>query len=109
LTEQTAGLVNRARLRLVKPGAMLINTARGALVVEADLADALNAGRLAGAALDVLSHEPIRSENPLRNARNCLITPHIAWATEEARARLLETVVANVAAFRAGKAINVVN
>ena len=82
LTPQTAGLVNRERLRLVKPSAFLINTARGALVVEDDLAEALNAGRLAGAAVDVVSQEPIRPDNPLLGARNCLITPHIAWATD---------------------------
>jgi glycerate dehydrogenase len=109
LTPQTAGLVNRERLRLVKPGAFLINTARGPLVVESDLALALQAGRLAAAALDVVSVEPIRPDNPLRAAPNCLITPHIAWATAEARARLLEATVANVAAFLAGRPINVVN
>jgi glycerate dehydrogenase len=109
LTEQTAGLVNRERLRLVKPTAFLINTARGGLVVEPDLAEALNEGRLAGAAVDVVSQEPIRPDNPLLAAPKCLITPHIAWATTEARARLMDTVVANVAAFLAGKPINVVN
>jgi glycerate dehydrogenase len=109
LTDQTSGLVNRARLRLVRPSAFLINTARGALVVEADLAEALNTGRLAGAAVDVVSLEPIRPENPLLGAKNCLITPHIAWATAEARGRLMEATVANVAAFLAGQPINVVN
>jgi glycerate dehydrogenase len=109
MTDQTAGLVNRERLRLVKPGAFLINTARGGLVVEPDLAEALAGGRLAGAALDVVSREPIRPDNPLLRAPNCLITPHIAWATTEARARLMETMVANVAGFLAGKPINVVN
>jgi glycerate dehydrogenase len=109
LTTQTTGLVNRARLRLVKPSAILINTARGALVVEDDMAEALNKGQLAAAALDVVSREPIGLENPLLEARNCLITPHIAWAAAEARARLMQTVVGNVAAFLAGKPINVVN
>jgi glycerate dehydrogenase len=109
LTPQTAGLVNRERLVRVKPGAFLINTARGALVIENDLAQALNAGQLAGAGVDVVSLEPIRPDNPLRGARNCLITPHIAWATEEARARLMEATVANVAAFVAGSPVNVVN
>jgi glycerate dehydrogenase len=109
LTDQTAGLVNRERLRRVKPGAYLINTARGGLVVEADLAEALVGGRLAGAAVDVVSREPIRPDNPLLAVPNCLITPHIAWATTEARARLMETMVANVAGFLAGKPINVVN
>ncbi len=109
LTPQTAGLVNRERLSRMKPGAFLINTARGALVVEEDLAEALNAGRLAGAGIDVVSREPIQPENPLQRARNCLITPHIAWATEEARSRLMEATVANVAAFAAGSPVNVVN
>jgi glycerate dehydrogenase len=109
LTPETSGLINRERLRLVKPSALLVNTARGPLIVEEDLAEALNAGRLAGAAVDVVAIEPIRPENPLLKARNCLITPHIAWATEEARARLMEATVANVKAFLAGKPVNVVN
>jgi glycerate dehydrogenase len=109
LTDQTAGLVNRERLRLAKPSAFLINTARGGLVVEEHLAEALNAGRLAGAAVDVVSQEPIRPDNPLLGAKNCLITPHIAWATEEARRRLMEITVANVSSFLAGQPINVVN
>ena len=109
LTDQNRGLVNRDRLRHVRPGAFLINTARRALVVEDDLAEALNAGRLAARAVDVVSTEPIRPDNPLLKAKNCLITPHIAWATEAARARLLETTVANVSAFLAGRPINVVN
>ena len=97
LTPQTAGLVNRERLMRVKPSAMLINTARGPLIVEEDLAEALAAGRLAGAGLDVVSVEPIRPENPLLKAPRCLITPHIAWATEEARRRLMDATVANIA------------
>jgi glycerate dehydrogenase len=109
LTEQTTGLVNRDRLRLVKPTAFLINTARGGLIVEADLAEALNTGRLAGAALDVVSLEPIRPENPLFSAKNCLITPHIAWATNQARSRLMDATVANIEAFLSGQPINVVN
>ncbi len=109
MTDQTAGLVNSERLKHVKPTAFLINTARGGLVVEKDLAAALNEGRLGGAAVDVVSQEPIRPENPLVAAKNCLVTPHIAWATTEARSRLMETVVANVAAFIASRPINVVN
>lgn len=109
LTAETAGLVDRRRLRLVNPRAMLINTSRGGLVVEADLAEALNASQLAGAAVDVVSLEPIRPDNPLLRARNCVITPHIAWATREARHRLLAATVANVANFLAGKPTNVVN
>ena len=109
LTEQTAGLVNRQRLRLARPGAFLINTARGGLVVEEDLAEALNSGKLAGAAVDVVVREPIEPDNPLLGAKNCLITPHIAWATAEARGRLMDATVANVSAFLAGLPINVVN
>lgn len=109
LSPETAGLVNAERLRLVKPSAFLINTARGGLVVEQDLAEALDSGRLAGAAVDVVSREPIAPDNPLLAARNCLITPHIAWATREARQRLLEATAANVRAFLDGRPINVVN
>jgi glycerate dehydrogenase len=109
LTAETAGLVNRQRLRLVKPGALLLNTSRGGLVVEADLAEALDRGEPAGAAVDVVTAEPIRPDNPLLAARNCLITPHIAWATREARRRLLEATVANVANFLAGRPTHVVN
>jgi glycerate dehydrogenase len=109
LKPATAGLVNRDRLRLVRPGAFLIHTARGDLVVEADLAEALTAGRLAGAAVDVVAHEPIRPDNPLRAAPNCLVTPHLAWATRAARRRLLDATVANVASFLAGRPTNVVN
>ncbi|MBY0528221.1 MAG: D-2-hydroxyacid dehydrogenase [Gemmataceae bacterium] len=109
MTTQTAGLVNRDRLGRVQPGAFLINTSRGGLVVEDDLADALNRGMLAAAAVDVVSREPIRADNPLLAARNCLITPHIAWSTREARRRLLDVTVANVANFLRGSPTNVVN
>lgn len=109
LTPETVGLVNQQRLRLVKPGAFLINAARGPLIVEQDLAEALNKGRLAGAAVDVVSHEPIRPDNPLLAARNCLITPHIAWATLEARRRLLDATVSNLASFLNDRPTNVVN
>ena len=109
LTDQTAGLVNRQRLQLARPGAFLINTARGGLVVEEDLAEALNSGKLAGAAVDVVAHEPIEPDNPLLGAKSCLITPHIAWATAEVRGRLMDATVANVSAFLAGRPINVVN
>jgi glycerate dehydrogenase len=109
LTPENVGLVNRQRLRLMKSTAYLLNTARGPLVAAEDLAEALNEGRLAGAGLDVVAHEPIRPDNPLLTASNCLLTPHIAWATVEARRRLVETAVANVANFLAGKPTNVVN
>ena len=109
LTPQTAGLVNTARLRKMKPTAFLINTARGPLIVDADLAQALKEGTLAAAAVDVVSVEPIRPDNPLLKAPNCILTPHIAWATAEARGRLMESTIANVGAFLNGEPINVVN
>jgi glycerate dehydrogenase len=109
LTPQTANLVNARRLSLMKPTAFLLNTSRGPLVDESALADALNSGRLAGAALDVLSAEPPPADNPLLTARNCLITPHLAWATRAARARLMKIAVENVRAFLHGTAQNVVN
>ncbi len=109
LTPETEHLLDARRLALMRPGAFLINTGRGPLVDEAALATALNEGRLAGAGLDVLSSEPPSPGNPLLAARNCLITPHIAWATRASRSRLLDVVVANVAAFLAGKPRNVVN
>jgi len=108
LTPDTAGLVNAARLARMKRTAFLINTARGGLVNEADLAAALDAGTIAGAGLDVLSIEPPPASNPLLTARNCVITPHIAWATRSARRRLIEATVENVRAFLAGAARNVV-
>ena len=109
LTAENQGMVNAALLAKMKSGVFLINTARGGLVNEADLAAALDAGRLAGAAVDVVSSEPIRADNPLLHARNCILTPHVAWATLAARSRLMETTAQNVAAFLAGKPINVVN
>lgn len=109
LSADNAGLVNRDFLARMKSNAILINTSRGGLVVESDLADALNSGRLAAAAVDVVSQEPIRPDNPLLSARNCLITPHIAWATLAARRRLLSETAANIAAFLAGQPRNVVN
>jgi glycerate dehydrogenase len=109
LTPQTLKLVNAERLRLMKPTAFLLNTSRGPLVDEAALADALNSGVIAGAALDVLSVEPPPTTNPLLLAKNCIITPHNAWATQAARARLLSVAVANVRAFLAGKSVNVVS
>ncbi len=109
LTDANRGFINAARLSLMRPTAFLINTARGPLVDEAALAAALNEGRIAGAGLDVLAVEPPLPDNPLLSARNCLITPHIAWATRAARARLLETAVANLRAFLGGRPENAVN
>jgi glycerate dehydrogenase len=93
----------------MKPGAYLINTSRGPLVNEADLAAALNSGRIAGAALDVVSEVPIRPDHPLLTARNATLTPHIAWAALAARRRLMHTTAENIASFQAGHPVNVVN
>jgi len=109
LLAQTQGIINARTLALMKPSAFLINASRGPLVIEQDLADALNNGRLAGAAVDVLSSEPPSPDNPLLRAKNCIVTPHIAWATKEARTRLLNTAVANVRAFLDGHPVNVVS
>ena len=106
LTPDTKEMVNAARLRTMKPSAILINTGRGPLVNEQDLADALNEGRIAAAGLDVLSVEPSVFGNPLFNARNCFITPHIAWATKEARTRLMDIAVNNLKSYQEGNVIN---
>lgn len=109
LTADNARFVDAALLARVRPHALLLNTARGGLIDEPALAEALHAGRLAGAALDVLSVEPPPPDHPLLSAPNCIVTPHIAWASLAARRRLMETTAANVAAFLAGKPVNVVN
>lgn len=109
LFPETRGMMDARALALMKPTAVLINAARGPLVVDRDLADALNAGRIAGAGLDVLSEEPPSPDNPLLTAKNCRITPHIAWATREARSRLMHTAVGNLQAFLDGASQNVVN
>jgi glycerate dehydrogenase len=109
LTPETERMVDRRLLGRMRPEAFLINTSRGALVNEDDLAAALRAGRLAGAAVDVVSEEPIRADNPLLFAPNCLITPHMAWTSLAARQRLIRVTSENVAAFLAGRPINVVN
>ncbi len=108
LTPETAGLVNAARLATMKPTAYVINTARGGVIVEQDLAAALNEGRIAGAGLDVLSVEPPPADNPLLTAKNCLITPHIAWASRASRERLIAATAENIRSFLAGTPQNVV-
>ena len=109
LTSATERLVNAARLDLMKPGSLLINTGRGGLVDEKALADALNGGRIGGAGLDVLTAEPPDQSCSLLTAANCRITPHIGWATREARQRLLDVAINNVRAFLAGTPTNVVS
>ena len=109
LTDGNAGMVHRGFLSKMRSTAFLINTARGGLVNEQDLADALNAGKIAGAAVDVVSFEPIKPDNPLLTAKHCIITPHIAWASLEARKRLMQATAENIRAFLAGTPVNVVN
>ena len=109
LTPETKGLINARSLRTMKKGAFLLNTSRGPIIEDKDLSDALNQGVIAGAGIDVLSVEPPRTDNPLFSARNCIITPHIAWATQEARARLMNMALHNLSAFIQGAPVNVVN
>ncbi|MCD7769664.1 MAG: D-2-hydroxyacid dehydrogenase [Oscillospiraceae bacterium] len=109
LTPETEGLINRETIAKMKDGAILINNSRGQLVVERDLAEALNTGKLAAAGVDVASTEPIRGDNHLLTAKNCLITPHISWAATEARQRILEMTIENVRAYAAGAPVRVVN
>lgn len=108
LTSDNYEFVNKDLLRLMKPSALLINTSRGPLINEQDLAEALNEGRLAGAAVDVLSTEPPKEHNPLLMAKNCIITPHNAWMSREARQRIMNVTIKNVSAFLMGSPVNVV-
>ena len=109
LTPENGKMINTETLALMKPNTLLVNTARGGLIDEQALAEALNDGRLGGARLDTLTYEPMREDCPLRGAKNCAITPHIAWAPIETRVRLLEKVAENLKAWINGKPINVVN
>lgn len=109
LFPENTGIINRNTISKMKDGAMLINTARGGLLVEQDVANALNCGKLSGAAMDVASTEPIQPDNPLLNAKNCILTPHIAWAPKEARQRIMDISAENLRAFLSGSPIHVVN
>ncbi|MHB8064160.1 MAG: D-2-hydroxyacid dehydrogenase [Ruminiclostridium sp.] len=109
LFENTKGLINKNTIVKMKDGVIILNTSRGPLIVEEDLAEALNSGKVFGAAVDVVSSEPIKMGNPLMNAKNCIITPHIAWAPKESRARLMNIAVENLDAFLKGELVNIVN
>lgn len=109
LFPQTEGMINRETIARMKDGAILINTSRGPLIREADLREALLSGKVYAAAVDVVSAEPVRPDNPLLGLPNCLITPHIAWAPKESRQRLMDIAVGNLRAFVEGKPENVVN
>ena len=109
LTRENIGMINRESIAKMKDGVILINNSRGQLLREQDVADALNSGKIAAAGLDVVSTEPIRKDNPLLTAKNCILTPHISWATKEARQRILDCTAANIAAYLQGTPQNVVN
>ena len=109
LYENNKGMINKETISKMKDGVMIINTARGPLIVEQDLCDALNSGKVSGAGVDVVSSEPISANNPLLKARNCIITPHIAWASKESRERLMDISAENLKAFIDRNPVNVVN
>lgn len=109
LFPDTEGIINKENIAKMKDGVILINNSRGPLVVEQDLADALNTGKVAAAGLDVVSTEPIRGDNPLLKAKNCIITPHISWAPKESRQRIMDCAYDNLKAYAEGKPVNVVN
>lgn len=109
LTPENTGMINKESIAKMKDGVILINNARGQLIVEQDVADALNSGKIAGAGLDVVYTEPIRGDNPLLKAKNCIITPHISWAPKESRQRIMDCAVKNAQAFISGNPVNVVN
>ncbi len=109
LTPENEQMINKDSIAKMKDGVMLVNNARGQLINEQDVADALNSGKMGGAGLDVVYTEPIREDNPLLGAKNCIITPHMSWGAKEARQRIMDCAVANAKAYIEGKPINVVN
>ena len=109
LFPSTQGIINKNTIAKMKDGVIILNNSRGPLIVEQDLADALNSGKVYAAAVDVVSSEPIKGDNPLLKAKNCIITPHISWAPRESRQRLMDIAVNNLAAFTGGNPVNVIN
>jgi glycerate dehydrogenase len=109
LFAETENMINKDTIAKMKDGVIIINNSRGGLINEQDLADALNTGKVYAAGLDVVSTEPIRGDNPLLEARNCIITPHISWAAQAARQRIMDITVDNIRAFINGNPVNVVN
>lgn len=109
LFPETQGIINKNSIAKMKDGVIILNNSRGPLIVEQDLADALNSGKVAAAGVDVVSSEPIKGNNPLLSAKNCIITPHISWAPKESRQRIMDCAVENVKAYLVGTPINVVN
>ena len=109
LFPETEGIINKENIAKMKDGVIIINNSRGQLVVEEDLKDALNSGKVYAAGLDVVSTEPIKEDNPLLQAKNCIITPHISWAAQAARQRIMDITVDNIQAFVDGQPVNVVN
>ncbi len=109
LFPETEGIINKNSIAKMKDGVIILNNSRGPLIAEADLAEALNSGKVYAAGLDVVSSEPIKADNPLLKAKNCIITPHISWAPKESRQRLMDVAVENLRAFANGNPVNVVN
>ena len=109
LTPENTGMINKDSIARMKDGVILINNARGQLIDEQDVTDALNSGKIAAAGLDVVYTEPIKADNPLLGAKNCIITPHISWAPKESRQRIMDCTVSNIKAFLDGTPVNVVN
>ena len=109
LFPSTEGIINKSNIAKMKDGVIILNNSRGPLIVEQDLADALNSGKVYAAGLDVLSREPVKGDNPLLKAKNCIITPHISWAPKESRQRLMDIAVENLNAYINGEPVNIVN
>ena len=109
LNDSTRNMIAADEIAKMKDGVIILNNSRGPLIVEQDLTDALNSGKVYAAGLDVVSSEPIKADNPLLGAKNCFITPHISWAPKESRQRIMDCAVENLKAFLAGSPINVVN